>query len=325
MTDGPGDPRVSGGSDASRVAVCGEALIDLAPVPGGAAGSFRAHPGGGPLNTAVACARLGVPTAFVSRISSDGFGRLLRDHLHGSGVDTSLVVDAPEPTSLAVVSVDGGGDAEYTFYVQGTADRGLQPTDLPAALPASVVAVHLGSLSLVLEPGASAYEALIRRETGRRLLVLDPNCRPALIPDRLAYRSRLEGWVGDVDVVKASSTDVAWLYPELVPGAVAGRWHSLGAALVVITDGAAGAWATTATGVRATRQAPPVHVADTIGAGDTFGAALLCWLVEHGALDPAGLGALDAPAVSDMLGFAGRAAAVTCSRPGADPPWRGEL
>ncbi len=320
------DPPGSGGSlGPYRVVVCGEALIDLTPVPGQPPGTVFAHPGGGPLNTAVACARLGVPTGFLSRMSTDGFGRLLRAHLRTSGVDTALVVDATEPTSLAVVSVGEQGEAEYTFYVQGTADRGLLPGDLPVRFAPSVAALHVGTLSLVLEPGASAYETLIRRERGRRLVVLDPNCRPALIPDRTAYRSRLESWIAAADVVKASAGDLAWLYPAGDPATVAEHWHCLGAGLVVITDGPAGAWATTAGGTRAGQAAAPVAVADTIGAGDTFGAAVLCWLDEHDALSRAALDALDARALRAMLAMATRAAALTCTRPGADPPWRSEI
>lgn len=303
-----------------RVVVCGEALIDLTPD----GDRYAAHPGGGPFNTAVALGRLGIPTAFCSRVSDDGFGRLLRSRLTDAGVDQTIVVATGDPTSLAVVTLNERGEADYQFYVEGTADRGLLPEHLPSPLAPTVAAIHFGTLSLVLEPGASTYELLMRREHGQRLLALDPNCRPRLIPDREAYRRRLEGWVELCDLVKVSSADLDWLYPELGRDAVAARWRGLGAALVVITDGGRGA-----TGYlgesRLSVPTPEIVVADTIGAGDTFNAGLLAWLDEHDRLTPAALARLTDDELVDLLGFAAAAAAVTCSRPGADPPWRREM
>lgn len=303
-----------------HVVVCGEALIDLTPD----GDRYAAHPGGGPFNTAVALGRLGIPTGFCSRLSDDGFGRLLRSRLTDAGVDQSTVIGTPDPTSLAVVTLNEHGEADYQFYVEGTADRGLLPEHLPDPLPDSVAALHFGTLSLVLEPGASTYERLMRRETGRRLLALDPNCRPRLIPDRDGYRRRLEGWIELCDLVKVSAADLAWLYPELGPDAVAARWRGLGAALVVVTDGGRGAIGYLGD-VRCSVPTPSIVVADTIGAGDTFNAGLLAWLHDHDALGPAPVRALDATGLHALLSFAAAAAAVTCSRPGADPPWRHEM
>lgn len=302
------------------VVVCGEALIDLTPD----GDRYAAHPGGGPFNTAVALGRLGVPTAFCSRVSTDGFGQLLRSRLAESGTSPDLIVDTTDPTSMAVVSLNDHREAEYSFYVQGTADRGLLPDHLPAELPASVQALHFGTLSLVLEPGASTYESLMRREHGKRVLLLDPNCRPRLIPDRETYLERLEGWVTLMDAVKVSAADLAWLYPDAAPAEIAGRWQRLGAALVVVTDGGRGATAYHGHEVVSV-PTPTVTVADTIGAGDTFNAGLIAWLHEHGNLTPAGIVALTTDDVRDLLAFAAAAAAVTCSRPGADPPRRDEL
>ncbi len=303
-----------------RVVVCGEALIDLAPE----GERFVAHPGGGPFNTAVALARLGIPTAFLSRMSDDGFGRLLHARLIDAGVDERLVVSTSDPTSLAVVTLSERGEASYQFYVEGTADRGLLPEDLPSPLPPTVAAIQFGTLSLVLEPGASTYEHLMERERGHRLLVLDPNCRPRLIPDLARYRQRVEGWVERCSLVKVSAGDLDWLYPGLERDAVASRWRTLGATLVVITDGGHGA-----TGylrdAAISVPTPEVAVADTIGAGDTFNAGLLAWLDDHDRLSNPGVASLADSEVDAMLRFAAAAAAVTCSRPGADPPWRREM
>ncbi len=309
----------------AQVLVCGEALIDLTPRPNGGAEDYLAHPGGGPFNTAVALGRLGVATGFCSRLSDDGFGRRLRDRLASAGVDLSTTAETSDPTSLAVVSLNERGEADYTFYVEGTADRGLRVEDLPAELDPTVEALHFGTLSLVLEPGASTYEALMQREHGRRLLALDPNCRPMLIDDRTSYVARLERWIGLVDLVKVSTADLTWLYPALDRSSVAERWHGLGVRLVVVTDGAAGAVATTSGGRRRHVGTPTVEVVDTIGAGDTFNAGLLGWLAEHDRLSGAAIDALDDDDLDRLLRFAATAAAINCSRPGADPPWRSEL
>lgn len=307
-------------STSPRVVVCGEALIDLTPD----AGRFAAHPGGGPFNTAVALGRLAVPTAFCSRVSHDGFGRLLRSRLADAEVDLRYVVDTDDPTSLAVVTLNEAGEADYQFYVEGTADRGLVPGDLPAVLAPSVSAVHFGTLSLVLEPGASTYEHLMRREHGNRLLALDPNCRPRLIPDREHYRLRLEGWVGLMDLVKVSAADLDWLYPDDTVATIAGRWQELGAALVVVTDGSRGATAF-AGPVSVHVPTPVITVADTIGAGDTFNAGLLAWLDREHGLSPQAARDLTEEQLRRLLTFAAAAAAITCSRPGADPPWSSEM
>ncbi len=303
-----------------QVVVCGEALIDLTPD----GDRYAAHPGGGPFNTAVALGRLGVPTSFCSRLSTDGFGRLLRERLSAAQVAERHLVDTTDPTSLAVVTLNEHHEADYQFYVNGTADRGLSVDELPAALEPSVQALHFGTLSMVLEPAATSYETLMRREAGRRLIALDPNCRPRLIPDRAAYRERLEHWVSLCGLVKVSSADLAWLYPELRPASVADRWHSLGTELVVVTDGARGAIGFHGA-LSAEVPTPKVTVVDTIGAGDTFNAGLLGWLARRGALSRPAIERLGADDLGALLAFAAKAAAVTCSRAGADPPWSWEL
>lgn len=289
------------------IVVAGESLIDLVPQrAGGGAGQDPLPPllprlGGGPYNTVVALGRLGAPAAFCSRVSTDGFGAALLDGLRAARVDTSLVQRGSEPTTLALASVGSDGSAGYGFYAQGTADRLFE---LPPQLPPSVRALALGTCSLVLEPGASAYEALLRREADRGVFtLLDPNIRPPLIPDADAYRARLAGWLPHVSLLKLSEDDARWL------GGV-----PRGPAAVVVTRGADGLTVRTRAGAEVHVPAVPVDVVDTIGAGDTVNAALL-----HR------LDALDAERWRDVLGFAARAAAVTCSRRGAEPPYEAEV
>ncbi len=299
---------MSGGA----VVVGGEALVDLVPTPDG---TLASRLGGGPLNTAVAAARLGAPVAFLSRVSTDPFGDAVLTHLVGSGVGTRMVQRGPEPTTLAVVGVGADGAARYSFYAGGTADRLVAD---PGPLPGAAV-VSLGTLSLLLEPGASVYEAVLHREAAAgRLTVLDPNIRAALVPDAAAYRARFRSWLPSIGVLKLSVEDAEWL------GGDVGSWLDAGVAAVVLTRGDAGITARTA---RHTVQVPtpPVTVVDTIGAGDTVHGALLAWLHARGALSRDVVAAMDAPDWRGALAFAAGAAAVTVSRPGADPPWRGDL
>jgi fructokinase len=303
------------------IVVAGEALIDLAPTRDGEA--FVAHAGGGPFNSAIALGRLETPIAYLGRLSTDGFGRMLRQRLVDNGVDLRFVVDTAEPTTLALVTLSGSGEASYSFYTDGTSGTGLRADQLPERLPEDVEALHLGSLGIVLEPGATGLEALVERERGRRLVSLDPNVRPAIIPDLDGYRRRLDRLVARVDLVRLSTDDVA-LLGDLTPAALAERWLASGAALVVVTGGQEGA-----TGYRAAGEvavpAEAVNVVDTIGAGDSFNAGLLAWLRRHEALDRASVEAMGDGEVADALRFAGRVAAVTCTRPGADPPRLAEV
>ncbi|MFD6989611.1 carbohydrate kinase [Streptomyces sp. NPDC059943] len=307
------------------IVVAGEALIDLVPRtaaadpacgPGGAAGgplpALLPRLGGGPYNTAVALGRLGARTAFCSRVSTDGFGTALLDGLRSARVDTSLVQRGPEPTTLAVASLGSDGSAGYGFYAQGTADRLFE---LPAQLPPSARALALGTCSLVLEPGASAYEALLRREADRGVFtLLDPNIRPPVIPDADAYRARFARWLPYVSLLKLSEEDARWL------GGV-----PRGPAAVVLTRGGDGLTVRTRAGAEISVPAAPVDVVDTIGAGDTVNAALLHRLAALDALSERALETLGTESWRDILGFAARAAAVTCSRTGAEPPYEDEL
>ena len=299
------------------IVVAGEALIDLVPRGPGPLADLTPALGGGPYNTAVALGRLGSPTAFCSRTSEDAFGQALLDGLRQAGVDVSAVQRGPEPTTLAVASVGDDGSAAYSFYVEGTADRLFTA---PAELPAGSRAVSFGTCSLVLEPGASAYEELMRRAAAQGLFTaLDPNIRPGLIPDADAYRARFRGWLPSVTLLKLSEEDARWL------GGTPAEWLAAGPSAVVITHGGDGLTAYTRSGAEHSVPGEKVDVVDTIGAGDTVNAALLHGLAAQDALSPGALAALDADGWQRLLRFAARAAAVTCSRAGAQPPYAAEV
>lgn len=301
------------------IVVGGEALVDLVP---GVGGELLPRLGGGPFNIAIAAGRLGVPTAMLGRLSTDAFGVAQLAGLVEAGVHTALVSRGPEPTALALATLAADGSASYTFYTAGTATVAF--TD-PGPLPAEVRAVSLGSLGLLLEPGAAGYEAVLRRESAAgRLVALDPNVRPDLVADPVAYRARFRSWLPFVGLLKLSIEDARWLADGADPLRAAAGWLGAGSApgprVVVLTDGAHGLTVLTVDGPLSVG-ALPVAVVDTIGAGDTVQAALLARLHARQALDLD----LDPAGWLDVLRFAARSAAVTCSRPGADPPWVWEL
>jgi fructokinase len=304
------------------IVVGGEALIDLKP----ADGAYVPHPGGGPFNTAVALGRLGVPVAFLGRLSTDGFGDRLRSRLVAAGVDLSMSPTGEEPTTLAVVDIGEGGDARYHFYLDGTSAPALTPDDAtPALLGEDITALHLGTLGLVLEPMASTLVALLERHHGGRVVMVDPNVRPALVRDPISFLERFHEWLPWIDVVKVSDADIAHLCPGVDPIDVAHDWVRRGALAVCLTRGGAGTLLVTGREEPLFVPATPVEVVDTIGAGDTFSAGFLCWLHDRGLLTSEALGKLPVAEMGAAVAFASQCAALTCSRPGADPPWRHEL
>ena len=301
------------------IVVGGEALVDLV----GEGGLLRPVPGGGPFNTAIALARLAVPVAFLGTLSRDGYGSSFAQLLGQAGVDTSLVRWSDAPTPLAVVNRQDHGEPAYTFYLTGTSFTDL-PLEAVPALPEHVWAIHVGTLALAIDPPASVFEALLDREQGRRTIVLDPNVRPAVFGDQATYRSRFERLASAADVVKLSDDDAAWIYPELHLEHVLERLLGLGPRLVAITMGRAGAIAASADG-RAQVPAVPVTVADTVGAGDSFGAALLATLIEREAIGPNATRRLDDSLIREAVAHAVTASAITCTRIGAVPPSRAEV
>ena len=303
---------------------CGEALIDMLPrtaTTGEAA--FAPHAGGAVFNTAIALGRLGAPVGFFSGLSTDMLGEILADALAASDVDCRFLVRSDRPSTVAYVRLVDG-QASYAFHDENSAGRMLSLADLPD-LPAEVDTLFFGGISLVHDPAASTYAALQAREAARRVTMIDPNIRPGFIAGHEApYRVRIDGMMARADIVKLSDEDLHWL---MGPGDVvdlARQVLATGPRLVFVTEGAAGARAVTA---RQSRFVPArtVIVADTVGAGDTFNAGVLCALHEAGALTKARLAALSDDEIDAALHLGVQAAAVTVSRAGANPPWRSEL
>jgi fructokinase len=307
------------------ILVGGEALVDLVPAPGtvpGELGPLLPLPGGGPYNVAITAGRLGAPVRFLSRLSTDPFGEALLRRLELSGVDTSMVQRGPEPTTLAVAGIAPDGSARYSFHVEGTADREVEH---PGPLPAEIEIVSLGTLSLLLEPGASRYERLLREHSGAGgLTVLDPNIRPAIVTDATAHRARFASWLPDIGLLKLSIEDAEWLAEGDATAAVA-DWLGRGPAAVVLTRGGDGIAVRTADGVEVEVLTVPTAVVDTIGAGDTVHGALLHWLHERGTTTREALREVTGEEWRTALLFAARAASITVSRAGAEPPYAAEL
>lgn len=296
---------------------CGEALIDMLPrtTPDGEE-AFAPYPGGAVFNTAIALGRLGAPVGFFSGLSTDLFGRLLTDALEASDVDASPAARSDRPTTLAFVRLVEG-HATYTFYDENTAGRLLSEADLPE-VPAR--ACFFGGISLVGEPCGSAYEAMMRARAQRDVTMIDPNIRRGFITDAAAYRARLDRMMSAADIVKISDEDLEWIRGDLDGAALLSERTSL----VLLTRGAEGATVFTKSG-SFTAPAVKAQVVDTVGAGDTFNAGVLAGLHEAGLLDRAALAAASEDALGPAIALGAKAAAVTVSRAGANPPWRREL
>jgi len=300
------------------IIVVGENVVDL--VPSGE-GLLRPALGGGPANTAVAAARLGAPVAFAARLGRDAFGAAFRARLAAAGVDGRYLVDARQPSALALATVGPDGAARYDFWLAGAADFCWRDAELPVPAPWAVV--HLASLAAFLPPGADVLERWAQRHRPHGTVTFDPNLRPVALarPDSLV---RLERLVGLAHVVRLSEEDALLAYPDATPLATARRWLSRGPALVVLTHGADGATALSPAGeVRVA--APDVAVVDTIGAGDTAMGALLAALHRRDALTPAAIAALTTTDLTETLRYVCTAAALACTRPGADPPTGAEV
>ncbi|MCG6559597.1 carbohydrate kinase [Ruegeria sp. 1NDH52C] len=304
---------------------CGEALIDMIPAPtiGGARG-FLPQPGGGALNTAIALGRLGQRVGLVTALSRDMFGQQLAEALHASHVDLSGVARVDRPTTLAFVRLRDG-QPEYAFYDENSAGRMLDTAELPP-LPEAAKTLCFGGISLACEPGADAYADLLSRHGAGRVVLIDPNIRPALVEDEARYRTRLTAMMVRADILRLSDEDLGWLYPEAPDLRTGARsLLALGPALVVVTRGAAGATGYLPDGSDVSVSAPSVTVADTVGAGDTFIAGLLVSLLKQGLLTPAALKELPPDALTIALNFGAHVAALAISRPGSNPPWAHEL
>lgn len=302
---------------------CGEALIDMLPRHSTLGEpAFAPYSGGAVFNTAIALGRLGVPVEFYSGLSSDLFGEQLRRTLEESKVGTRYASVSDRPTTLAFVRLVDG-HASYVFYDEGTAGRMLSEADLPS-FEGKADAMLFGAISLIPEPCGSTYEALMRRECTQRVTMLDPNIRPAFIPDRDRHLARIRRMIAMADILKLSDEDLNWFGETGTPEDIASRWLDLGPKLVVITRGREGATAYSRTH-KVTVTPRPVVVVDTVGAGDTFNAGLLASLHEQGTLTKERIASLSEGEIRKALELGMAVAAITVSRAGANPPWRHEL
>lgn len=306
------------------IVVCGEALMDVFAAGDTPTGlMLDARVGGSPLNVAIGLARLAQPVAFLGGLSTGFLGDRLLAALQTEGVATACVARLDAPTTLGLVGLDARGVPSYAFYGEGCADR-LLPLSALERVPAQARAVHVGSYAMVVEPVAATQRALVERAQGRQLVAYDPNVRMNVEPDVQRWRDALAWMLPRTQLLKISDEDLALLYPGRAPDAVAAEWLAAGVALVVLTRGAEGASAWHRLG-SVSVPGRAVTVVDTVGAGDTFQAALLTWLGEHNRLAPGALDNLDVAALRAALDFAAGAAAITCARRGADLPRRAEL
>ncbi|HEY1721814.1 MAG TPA: carbohydrate kinase [Magnetospirillaceae bacterium] len=300
-----------------------ESLIDFVPVRSDSGmDAYRPVVGGGNLNIAVAAGRLGVPVAFIGGVSSDPFGEMIVEHLRESNVDVARVTRSARQTTLAFVKyIDK--QARYMFYDEASAGR-MWRFDSKAVPLAGVDLLHIGSTTLINEPVSGETKRMAEALRAKATIAIDPNCRPAMTPDPAAYRKRIAELMALSDIIRVSVEDLDYLRPGSTAEAAAADWLKGGAAVVIVTDGGAGATAYTKSS-RMHRPALKVEVVDTIGAGDTFHAAFLVNLYEAKVIPREKLRALTEKEIGPALEFAAQAAAITCSRPGADPPWRREM
>lgn len=300
--------------------VVGEVLVDLMPATNGdeSIGNqrYRAIVGGGGANTARALARLGRRCEFIGGLSSDRFGHMAWMELERDGVGLDLSDESDRPTAKAIVALDDDGVATYSFEVEGSATFSFDSTWLPEDAPNLL---HIGSLATVVSPGREALKKWVGdRHRAGTLVVFDPNVRPAFLSDIDQYREIVEEWIALADLVKASEEEIAWLYPESDQESVASRWMKLGTELIVITRGSRGMVALRSDesiGV----EGVGIDLVDTVGAGDTVGAVLVEALMDSG------IEALRGERLEEVLRRAALAAAITCSREGANPPSGDEL
>ncbi|AMX99537.1 carbohydrate kinase [Mesorhizobium ciceri] len=302
---------------------CGEALIDMLPRTTTAGEpAFAPYVGGAVFNTAIALGRLGAPAGFFSGLSSDLFGGQFRDALGASKVSSTYAHTSPRPTTLAFVKLTNG-QATYTFYDENTAGRMLTIDDLPQ-LGNEIEAMLFGAISLISEPAGSAYEEFMRREHESRVMMLDPNIRPNFIPDKAKHLKRIRTMMAMADIVKLSDEDLNWFGEAGSHEDVIRNWLDRGPKLIVVTHGGEGAIGYSKEHA-VTVMPERVEVVDTVGAGDTFNAGILASLHEQGLLTKAAISGLSEDAIRKALALGAKAAAVTVSRAGANPPWRHEI
>jgi fructokinase len=308
--------------------VCGEALFDFfseEDASGQASKvNYKAIAGGSPFNVAVGLRRLGIESGLFGGVSNDFLGRRLLQVLKDEGVSERFLVESTAPTTLAMVAVGANGSPQYSFRGEGCADRQLELAHLPA-LGDEIRGLHVGSFSLVVQPIGDTLLSLVKRESGKRLISLDPNVRLNPQPDIQLWRDRVAELVKHADLIKVSDEDLHLLYPGQSPESVLQGWLQHRCQLVFLTRGGDGATVFSRQHGSWSQAAVKVVMADTVGAGDTFQAALIAWLTEQQLDSVEGLQHLTRAQIDSMLGFAIRAAALTCGKTGPDLPYRRQL
>ncbi|MGY2366334.1 carbohydrate kinase family protein [Pseudomonas azotoformans] len=308
--------------------VCGEALFDFfseEDASGQASKvNYKAIAGGSPFNVAVGLRRLGVEAGLFGGLSTDFLGRRLLQVLKDEGVSEQFLVEFAAPTTLSMVAVGANGSPQYNFRGEGCADRLLEVAHLPE-LGEDIRGLHIGSFSLVVQPIGDTLLSLVKRESGKRLISLDPNVRLNPQPDIQLWRDRVAELVKHADLIKVSDEDLHLLYPEQSPESVLQGWLQHRCQLVFLTRGGDGASVFSRQHGHWSTPAIKVVMADTVGAGDTFQAALIAWLTEQQLDSVEGLQQLTREQVDAMLGFAVRAAALTCTKTGPDLPYRHQV
>lgn len=296
----------------------GESLIDFIPhVQQAGEPWYQPSPGGSPYNSAIAAARLGVPNAFLGKVSQDFFGDQLVSNLEKNRVATKLIVRSELPSTLAFVKKMPDGQPRYAFYSNGAAHVDLRPEDLPP-IPEEAAAIQFGSISLIPAPVSDTILGIVEAERNR-VVSFDPNVRTGLIVDEQDYRARLRRAVVASTIVKVSDEDMEWYSGSDDLAAGARGMIAAGASLVVLTEGENGAHAFCG-GLSVSVPAVPTDVSDTVGAGDSFHSALLAWLYHKNLLTRDAVAGLHQAQLRTLLEFSVGVAAKTCSRPGADPP-----
>ena len=286
--------------------------------------SFTPHAGGSVFNTAIALGRLRARTGFLSGLSNDLFGNLLRNALSGSNVDSSMAIVSERPTTLAFVQLTNG-HATYTFYDENTAGRQLDPARLPD-VPDATAALYFGGISLISEPCAEFYTSLAVRESSEKVIMVDPNIRANFVEDEGTYRARLDRLFAHADIVKVSDEDLNWIIPgSLALDEKVSQIRKMGPKIVMLTKGGAGAAALGHGSAMINVKSRQVDVVDTVGAGDTFNAGVLAKLSEMGLLTKHSLRKISDAEIEEALEHGVRVAAITVSRSGANPPWAQEL
>ena len=302
---------------------CGEALIDFLPRKGaGGEDVYQPFNGGSVYNTAIALGRLGHGVGLFTGISTDFFGDALMDGLAAAGVSPKYVKRKDRHTTLALVKLIDG-QARYSFIDEGSAGRMVEKRDIPK-LTKSITAIHFGSFSIIDEPCGSTYETLVKRAAKTCAICFDPNIRPTLVKDRKKYLARIYRLMALADIVKISDEDILWMTGSRDLVTAGRKFLRRGAKIVAITRGGEGC-ELMARKIHISLDAPKVAVADTVGAGDTFSAGFYAQLEIAGLLNKKSLSAISEAQLRDAAEFAMRAAAITVSRPGADPPWRAEM